>query len=66
MINRKILIIEDDKDLVDMLDMFLETKGIDVLKAYSSKDIPEDLSEVDLILLDINLPRNNGFEICKN
>ncbi|NMD38572.1 MAG: response regulator transcription factor [Christensenellaceae bacterium] len=66
MINRKILIIEDDIDLVDMLEMFLETKGIDVLKAYSSKDIPEDLSEVDLILLDINLPRNNGFEICKN
>lgn len=65
MTNRKILIIEDDKDLVDMLEMFLEDKGIDVLKAYSSNDIPEDLSDVDSILLDINLPKNNGFEICK-
>ena len=63
--NKTILIIEDDIDLVDMLDMFLEDKGIDVLTAYNSDEIPEDLSEVDLILLDINLPRNNGFEICR-
>lgn len=62
---RKILIIEDDKDLVDLLNMFLEDKGIDILKAYSSIDIPDDLTEIDLILLDVNLPRNDGFEVCR-
>ncbi|MDO5715720.1 MAG: response regulator transcription factor [Tissierellia bacterium] len=63
--HKSILIIEDDKDLADMLDMFLEEKGIDVIKAHSSEEIPRDLSDIDLILLDINLPKNNGFEICK-
>ncbi|MDO5726234.1 MAG: response regulator transcription factor [Tissierellia bacterium] len=63
--NKSILIIEDDIDLLDMLEMFLEEKEINITKAYCLEDIPNDLSNVDLILLDINLPRNDGFEICK-
>lgn len=62
---KTILIIDDDIDLVDMLEMFLENKGIDVLKSYRLDEIPQDLSDVDLIVLDINLPENDGFEICK-
>lgn len=65
MLKRKILIIDDDKDLVEMLEMFLEGREIDVLKAYCLTDIPEELSDVELILLDINLKKNDGFEICK-
>jgi len=62
---KRILIIDDDKDLVSMLSMYLKTKDFDVRSAYSYSDIPEELGGVDLIILDINLPTRDGFDICK-
>lgn len=60
-----ILIIDDDIDLVSMLQTFLEMKGLQVLSAQHERNIPQDLSLVNLIILDINMPGNDGFEICK-
>lgn len=63
--NKKILIIEDDVDLVAMLRMYLKTKNLEVIRAYNSEEIPKDLSKIDLIILDINLPECDGFFLCQ-
>lgn len=64
---RKILIIEDEKNLMQVLkDNFLQ-EGFDIISALDGEDgVDKFYSEnPDLILLDINLPKKNGWEICK-
>lgn len=63
----KILVIEDEKPISDIIKFNLEKEGFEVITAF---DGIEGLSlaksiEVDLILLDIMLPGMDGFEICK-
>lgn len=67
MANRKILIIDDDVDLSMIISDMLESKGFEVSCAVSSEEAFDVLSErsFDLILLDINLPDSDGFEICR-
>lgn len=67
MANRKILIIDDDEDLSMIISDMLESKGFEVSCAVSSEEAFDVLSErsFDLILLDINLPDSDGFEICR-
>ncbi len=65
--NRKILIIDDDADLSMIITDMLESKGFFVSCAQSSREAFDILGEAsfELILLDINLPDNSGFEVCK-
>ncbi len=63
----KILVIEDEKPISDIIKFNLEKEGFEIITAY---DGLEGLSlarsvEVDLILLDIMLPGMDGFEVCK-
>ena len=66
--NRKtVLIVEDEKNIVDILRFNLQRAGYDTLEAY---DGTEGLSlatekNPDLILLDVMLPKMNGFDVCK-
>lgn len=62
----KILVADDEKDVVSLLKDFLEMKGYDVLTAYDGiQAIEMSLKKPDLILLDINMPDVNGFDVCK-
>lgn len=64
---RKILIIEDEKNLMQVLkDNFLQ-EGFDIISALDGEEgVDKFYSEnPDLILLDINLPKKNGWEVCK-
>lgn len=64
---RKILIIEDEKNLMHVLkDNFLQ-EGFDIISALDGEEgVDKFYSEnPDLILLDINLPKKNGWEVCK-
>ena len=65
--NRKILIIDDDADLSMIITDMLESKGFFVSCAQNSEEAFDILGEAsfELILLDINLPDNSGFEVCK-
>lgn len=63
----KILVVEDEIAINDILSSALKTEGYIVRSAFSSKEA-KDLLETfkpNLALLDINLPDENGFELCK-
>ena len=63
---KKILIIEDDRDIVSLLEYRLSSQGYEVLTAYdgaSGLNLAKT-ERPDLITLDINLPEVNGFTIC--
>lgn len=61
----KILIIDDEPSILDMLKLQLELEGYGVLLASNSKEALDKLScQPDLILLDINMVGMNGLELC--
>lgn len=64
---RKVMIIDDDKDLVLLVQDLLEDNGYEVNVAHSIDDAYEKLTNYkpDVILLDINLPDGLGFELCE-
>ena len=59
-----VLIVDDDKEIVKAIEIFLTAEGIKVLKAYDGKEALEILSveKVDLILMDIMMPNLDGLE----
>ena len=61
----KILIIEDDRRIADMLTVFLQALGYDVVSAYNGMDGLSLYAEAhpNLILLDMMLPDINGLDI---
>jgi len=64
---RNILIVDDDKDLSGIVSDMLEDYGYHVTLAMSSEKAYELLEKqtFHVILLDINLPRITGFEVCR-
>jgi two-component system alkaline phosphatase synthesis response regulator PhoP len=63
----KILIVEDDRNIMTGLVDNLEPEGHTVVMARDGKEALEQATEQspDLIILDIMLPKLNGFEVCK-
>jgi two-component system alkaline phosphatase synthesis response regulator PhoP len=66
-VKKKILVVDDEKDIVDILKYNLEKEHeFEVLTAYNGKEALELVeNHPDLILLDIMMPELNGFEVCK-
>ena len=68
---KKILVVDDEKNIVDILKLNLQKEGYTVIEAYDGaeaieKALPADPAErPDLILLDVMLPEMNGFEVCR-
>lgn len=65
--SKKILIIEDEKDIIELLDFNLSKDGFDVSSAQTGEDGLHlaRTNSPDLILLDLMLPGINGLDICK-
>ncbi len=63
----KILIIEDDRDIVEMLEYNLAEAGYDTISALNGRDgvVLAGKERPDLIILDIMLPIIDGFEVCR-
>ncbi|RCK73966.1 MAG: Phosphate regulon transcriptional regulatory protein PhoB (SphR) [Ignavibacteriae bacterium] len=65
-LERKILIVDDEKDIVDLLKYNLEKEGYEVITALDGQTAIEYSSQnPDLILLDVMLPEVDGFEVIK-
>ena len=64
---KHILVVEDDSFLNKMVTYNLTADGYDVISVLNAKTATQALNsrEFDLVLLDINLPDGNGFELCK-
>jgi len=63
----KILIVEDEKDIVKMLDYNLKKEGFRTISAYDGEDALDLASREhpDLIILDLMLPGMDGLEVCR-
>lgn len=64
---KKILLVDDEPQSVEMLKTRLEASGYEVISALCGKEALEILqnNKPNLILLDIILPDINGFQVCK-
>jgi two-component system alkaline phosphatase synthesis response regulator PhoP len=63
----KILIIEDDRDIADLIAIHMDDNGHEATKVHDGKEgLLKALEQVhDLIILDLKLPGMDGFEICQ-
>lgn len=63
----KILVVEDEKAIADIVAFNLMREGYEVITAYDGLEGLKFALEdgVDLILLDVMLPGMDGFEICR-
>jgi len=67
-VNSKILLVDDEKDIVDLMEEVLRQDGFqNIQKAYTGMDALEMCREFqpDVIVLDIMLPDIDGIEVCK-
>ena len=66
--SKRILIVEDEKNIVDILSFNLAKEGYDTLEAYDGQAGLQLALEQnpDLILLDLMLPKMDGFDVCRN
>ncbi|HEX2982324.1 MAG TPA: response regulator transcription factor [Ignavibacteriales bacterium] len=62
----KILLADDEKDIVEFLQYNLEQEGFEVISAYDGAEALQKIEQKpELIILDVMMPKLNGFEVCK-
>lgn len=67
MAQKKILVVDDEADLVETVRFVLELQGFNVLVSYNGEDALNQARKEspDLILLDIMLPKLDGYKVCR-
>lgn len=62
-----ILIVDDEKEIADLLELYLKNSGYAIYKFYNAKDALDCVQHeaIDLALLDIMLPDMDGFTLCR-
>ena len=63
----RILVVDDNRDILDLVQRVLQTYGHDVLIARDGLEAlqQEAASQPDLVVLDVNLPTLDGWEVCR-
>src|SRR5574344_445962 len=61
----KILAVDDDDSIRELLEMQLKRNGYETLTAADGKAALEQAAQADLVLLDVMLPGIDGFEVCR-
>lgn len=65
--NENILIVDDEKEIADLIEVYLKNEGFTVYKFYTGKKALEciESKNLDMAILDIMLPDIDGFQICQ-
>ena len=63
----QILVVDDEKEIADLVTLYLENEGFQVFKFYSSEKALECINSqsIDLAVLDIMMPVIDGLELCR-
>ena len=63
----KILVVDDEHEIADLIEVYLQNENYEVLKFYSAKEALAciEATELDLAILDIMLPDISGFTLCQ-
>lgn len=64
---KSILIVDDDKEIVELIGIYLNNEGYKIYKAYNGQEALNIISNTDinLMILDIMMPKVDGMEVCK-
>ncbi|MEW5822360.1 MAG: response regulator [Cyanobacteriota bacterium] len=65
--SKKVLIVDDEKDIVETLQFILESEGLECVVAYDGEEALSlaKTQNPDLIVLDVMLPKINGYKVCR-
>jgi DNA-binding response OmpR family regulator len=63
----KIMVADDDRDMVDILSYWLKGHGYEVVRAFDGEQAIKRWRETlpDLVILDVEMPKIDGFEVCR-
>lgn len=63
----KVLVVEDEKAISDIIKYNLEKEGFEIVTAYDGEEalVKQKSEDPDLVLLDVMLPKYDGFTVCK-
>ena len=63
----KVLVVDDEKEIADLVELYLKNDGFEVYKFYTGNEALQcvDVQDIDLAILDIMLPDISGLEICE-
>lgn len=64
--SNRILVVEDDLDIFEIIRLYLENAGFDVFHSINAREILAYLNaqDINLVILDLQLPDVSGFDIC--
>ena len=65
MTKKHILVVDDEKEITDLIEIYLTTENYRVTKRYDASTIEQDIEGVDLVILDIMMPNINGLAACQ-
>jgi two-component system alkaline phosphatase synthesis response regulator PhoP len=65
--SKKVLVVDDEKKICDLLEAYLKKDGYEVVTAYEGRQALEIIKKQnpDLVVLDLNLPEMDGLDVCK-
>ncbi|WP_055667502.1 VanR-ABDEGLN family response regulator transcription factor [Desnuesiella massiliensis] len=65
--NGRVLVVDDEQEIADLVELYLKNENYIVYKFYSAKDALDCISKnkIDLAILDVMLPEISGFTICQ-
>lgn len=64
----KILVVDDDKEIVELLDIYIKNEGYEPVSAFNGKEALTKLHtdpEIGLMILDVMMPEMSGIEVVR-